>query len=243
MRSTSALFLVIVVFVACGSISKRQETKNYSVHKYISVIESVEDYEVVYTEDGHTLIYYNDSLGDFIVYYAKFDNNAGKYGYDRVKEKVVRAEMDSSLKTLKSISSVYGGAFCNKNDNTEYSIFYFDQQMKGHSIDLSMTLGEEYSKGTSKEQEVKHILSLLNVAYILSYSINEKNVSGWNNMTIALEPVQSLLTYDILKNDTIYDSKVKNHISKLKKTTDGLTRFNNLLREKYESQNTYINAG
>ena len=141
MKNIITLLLVIVMFAACGSKGKKQETKTYSVHKYISVVESVEGYDVAYTEDGHTLIYCNDSVGDFIVYYAKFDDNAGKHGYDRIKEKAVRAEMDSSLKTLKSISSIYGGAFCNRNDNTGYATFYFDEQMK--------TLKAKKSKRTS----------------------------------------------------------------------------------------------
>lgn len=239
MKNIIAQLLVIVMFAACGSNGKKQETKNYSPHKYIYVVESVEGYDVAYTEDGHTLIYSNDSVGDYIVYYAKFDDNAGKHGYDRVKEKAVRAEMDSSLKTLKSISSIYGGAFCKRNDNTGYAAFYFDEQMKGNSIDqIAVPLGDTQSEETSKEQEIKHILSLLNIAYILAQSINNNNASGWNNMALALESVQGIITYDVIKNDTVYDTIIKAHISKLAHSTEGLTQFYNVLWENYNSQNS-----
>lgn len=242
MKNAIPLLLVLFMFTACGSKGKKQETKNNSVHKYISLIENVVGYNVAYTEDGHTLVYSNDSVGDFIVYYAKFDDNAGKHGYDRVKEKVVRVEIDSSLKTLKSILSIYGGAFCNRNDNMGYAAFYYDEQMKGNSINqIAIPFDDEQSEEPSKEQEAKHILSLLNVAYILAHSINDKNVSGWNNMTLALEPVQDILTYDVIKNDTVYDPIIKAHISKLTNSTEGLTRFYNLLWENYNSQNTNTN--
>lgn len=242
MKNTITLLLAIVFFAACGSKGKKLETKNNSVHKYIYTIENVEGYDVAYTEDGHTLVYSNDSVGDFIVYYAKFDDNAGKHGYDRVKEKVVRAEIDSSLKTLKSISSIYGCAFCNRNDNTGYAAFYYDEQMKGNSIDqIAIPLDDAQFEETSKEQEAKHILSLLNVAYILAHSINDKNVSGWNNLALALEPVQNILTYDIMKNDMVYDPAIKAHISKLVSSTKGLTQYYNLLREKYIFQSIKIN--
>ncbi len=237
MKNTITLLLVMVMFATCGSKGKKQEAKTISVHKYIYIVENVEAYDVAYTEDGHTLIYRNDSVGNFIVYYAKFDDNAGKHGYDRVKEKAIRAEMDSSLKTLKSISSIYGGAFCKRNDNTGYAAFYFDEEMKGNSIDqIAIPLDDAQSEKTSKEQEIKHILSLLNVAYILAHSINDNNVSGWNNMALALEPVQDILTYDVIKNDTVYDPKIKAHISKLTNSAKGLTHFCNLLREKHISQ-------
>ena len=239
MKNIIVILLVIVMFSACGSKGKKQETNNISVHKYLSVVESVEGYDVAYTEDGHTLIYSNDSVGDYIVYYAKFDDNAGKHGYDRVKEKAVRAEMDSSLKTLKSISSIYGGAFCKRNDNTEYAAFYFDEQMKCNSIDhVAVPLDDTQYEETSKEQEIKYILSLLNVAYILAHSINDKSASGWNNMALALESVQGIITYDVIKNDTVCDTIIKAHISKLAHSTEGLTQFYNVLWENYNSQNS-----
>lgn len=241
MNNTITLLLVLVIFAACGSKVEKQETKNISVHKYISVVENVEGYDVAFTEDGHTLIYSNDSAGDFIVFYAKFDDNAGKHGYDRVKDKVVRVEMDSSLTIMKSISSIYGGAFCSRNDNTGYAAFYYDEQMKGNSIDqIAVSLDDTQSEETSKEQEIKHILSLLNVAYILAHSISDNNVSGWNNMALALESVQDIITYDIIKNDIIFDSIIKTHISKLANSKEGLSQFCNLLREKYNRQNNTI---
>lgn len=242
MKNTITLLLAIIVFAACGFKEKKQEIKKNSVHKYIYVVENVEGYDVAYTEEGHTLVYSNDSVGDFIVYYAKFDDNAGKHGYDRVKEKVVRAEIDSSLKTLKSISSIYGGAFCHRNENTGYAAFYYDEQMKGNCIDqIAIPLNDAQSEETSKEIETKHILSLLNVAFILAHSINDKNVSGWNNMSLALESVQDIFTYDVIKNDTVYAPIIKAHISKLTNSTEGLTRFYNLLWENYNSQNTNSN--
>jgi len=240
MKKTLTILLAIVFFAACGSKGKKLDNKS-SVHKYIAVVENVGGYNVAYTKDGHTIIYYNDSIGNFVAYYAKFDDSAGKYGYDRVKEKIVRTEIDFSLKTLKSIMSVYGGAFCFRNDITGYSAFYFDEQMNGNRIDqITAHLDDAQSNEAGKDQEIKRLISLLNVAYSLAHSINN-NVSGWNNMVLALESVKELTNYDIIKNDTVYDPKIKAHISKIINSTKGLTQFYDLLLEKYINQKSNTN--
>ena len=234
--------IIIVLIVSCSSRSNKYNTNYNNLARCITNIDNVDDFSVSFTEDGHTMIYSKDSIGNYIVYYVKYDDNAGKYGYDRIKDKVVRLEMDSSLKVLYSFVTIYGGAFCDVNSDMKYTVFYFDEQMNYNTIEkIEVPLDTAQLTEKSIEKKIRHILSLLNVANRIAFLINEKNVKGWHNIVSALEPSQKILDYDIAFSDTVLDPNVKEHISRVKNTTKGLTQFYNLLRENNNYQNKNAN--
>lgn len=90
--------ILTILLVVCGCKNRRSSPSVSSETRYyIGYTPNVNGYCTVYSEEGHTFIYEKDSIGDYIVYYAKFDDNAGKHGHDRIKDKVVRIVVNSSL--------------------------------------------------------------------------------------------------------------------------------------------------
>ena len=222
--------LLVTLFVSCGSRNKKERINGNAIPKYITMIENSRGgYNSAFTEDGHTVIYRSDSIGNYIVYYTKYDGNAGKYGYDRIKEKIVRVEMDSYLNGVNSFVAISGGVFCKKENNI-YSAYYFDEKMNGYNLKQIETPSESIRKD-EKGNDLKRILTLLGVAHKIAITINNSNVSGWNNIVSALEPSLNLVAYDVLKSDTVYDPIIKEHITRIVNSTEGLTQYHNLLQE------------
>ena len=63
---------------------------------------------MAYTEDGHTMLYANDSTGGYAVYYVKFENGAGRYGLKGIEARTIMFQMDYSLTSLKSYMGLSG---------------------------------------------------------------------------------------------------------------------------------------
>lgn len=233
MKKILVIFFSLIFIASCGSRHKKAIHGSISSPKYISVVENTDGFSSAYTEDGHTLIYKTDSNSNVVVYYAKFDDNAGKKGYDRVRDKVIRVEIDSSLNVIKSFVSVYGGALCKINCNNVYTLHYFDEQMNDKNIELPEYLLEKQAIDKRNiESKVKRLIEILTAAYNIAYNINDSNIGGWNYIVSALEPTQSIISYDIMTQETVNSPNVKEHIWKLNSTTKGLTQLYMLFLEK-----------
>lgn len=242
MKNILITFGILVLFVSCGSSGKKN-TYSTPVKKYITVVGNDNRNKVAYTEDGHIMIYEKDSVGNYIVYYVKFENGLGKYGLKGIEEKIIRAEVDSSLTILSSFLSVMGGSFCELDSLMGYKALYFDEKMKGDSIDLidvSADLG--MMNNNSEENVIKRLSVLLDIAYTIALAINEKNPRGWNSIVYALEPTQSLKTYEVLITNTIYDEKVKKRLPRVWGMNEELTSLNHYLREKKSEENERQNT-
>ncbi len=227
------LFLSLLFVASCGSKHKKEVQSSIVSPNYISVVENTNGFSSAYTEDGHTLIYKTDSNSNFIVYYAKFDDSAGKKGYDRVRDKAIRVEIDSSLNVIKSFVSVYGGALCKIDSNGVYTLHCFDEQLNANTIELpDCNLDKQPVDKGNIESKVKRITYILTNAYNVANNANKYNIGGWIYIVSALEPTQSITNYDILTQETIYAPNVKEHVSKLSSTTEGLTQLYLLFQEK-----------
>lgn len=225
----------VVLIVSCGSSGKKKVSGGNASERQITVVDNNNGGCVAYTEDGNAIVFDEDSTDNYIVYYAKFDIDAEKHGSDRYMEKLVRAEMDSSLSSLKSIITIYGGAFIAMDSVMGYNACYFDDQMIGDSVNnIEIPQNLEHSEITlsGRELKVRQILMLLNVAYQLARKINESNVSGWNNIVSILEPSLNIFSYDIVPSDTIYDNIVIGHVSKINSAKERFSQYYSLLREK-----------
>ena len=237
MRYFFIILLLLAFFVSCGSSGKKTDGYSNVPRKYITVVNDIDGCCAAYTDDGHTLLYSNDSVGNYIVYYLKYDDNTEKYGQDWNKDHIVRVEMDSSLNMTKSIISVYGGAFCEKNSDTGYNAYYFDENIKENSIDcIDVPSCYEQLDVTGEYRIIKRIFELLNDACIIAHSIDNKSASGWYNIVSALEPTQIILNYDVIVQDTICDPVIYEHISKIEKVTERFTCYYFMLQEKMISQ-------
>ena len=111
MKKLVLLSISFALLISCGSSTTKKTVQNLASRKYITVVDKKDGFSSAYTEYGHTMIYGKDSIDNYIVYFAKFDNNAGKYENRIIKEKIVRIELDSSLSILKSFITISGGAF------------------------------------------------------------------------------------------------------------------------------------
>lgn len=223
MRYYFVTLLLFVFFVSCGSSSKKYNVYNNNPKKYITVVNDFDGYCAAYTDDGHTMIYTNDSVCNNIVYYAKNENNTGEDGLRFIDEKIVRVEIDSSLTTLKSILSFSGGAFCEMKD-MGYNVYYFDEQMKGAlKEDMEVHDYYEISEDTSEEYKINKIIALLNVACEIAHAISDTNVRGWNNIFMALEPIQNISNHDIIISNTVYDPRTEKCILRMLCMAEALT--------------------
>lgn len=232
------ILFALLQFVSCDSKDRTQNANNNVILKYIYVVENVNGYGVAYTEDCHTMLYRRDSIDNYIVYYTKSDERMAKKGHEKIADNIVRIEMNSSLKSLISILSIHGGAFCKMNNSQEYDVFYFDEQMIGYSLKQpDISHNSILPENEEKENEIKQILILLNLAYEVALSINNENACGWNYIVSALEPSLEIMNYEVLTNDTIYDRKIKSQIPKILNATEGLTNHCYFLRGKLNSQN------
>ena len=233
MKKILVIFFLLIFIASCGSRQKKAVHSSISSPKYISVVENTDGFSSAYTEDGHTLIYKTDPNSNVVVYYAKFDDNAGKKGYDRVRDKAIRVEIDSSLNVIKSFVSVYGGALCKINCNDVYTLHCFDEQMNDKNMELpELYIDKQTVVKGNVELKVKRIIEILATAYNIANNINGSNKGGWNYIVSALEPTQSITNYDIMTQETVYSPNVKEHISKLNSTTEGLTQLYMLFQEK-----------
>lgn len=233
MKKIHLLFFLLLFVASCGSKRKKEVQSSIVCPNYISVVENTDGFSSAYTEDGHTLIFKTDPKGTFIVYYAKFDDSAGKHGYDRIRDKAIRVEIDSSLNNLISFVSIYGGASCKINSNDVYTLHCFDKQLNENYIEqLEFPLDTQTTDNGNIESKVKRIIYILTITYNVANSINKYNISGWNYIVSALEPTLSITNYNILVQKTIYAQKVKEHVSKLSCTTEGLTQLFLLFLEK-----------
>lgn len=227
---------VVVLCSACNSTGK--QSKNMSTKKYISVVKNVDGYNVAYTEDGHILLYNNDSIGNYTVYYVKFENDAGKYGLKSIGAMIVRAEMDATLTKLNSFHTVQKGTFCIFDIFMGYKVFFFDEHLNWDSIEnLSVPLDCTQVEEMVAEQEVKHISNLLKNAFFIAQSINSANHGGWEDMVYALRSTLDLPTYDIAVCTNIYDKRVLRRLPKLQSLIEKLRLFRRMLQKRMIIQN------
>ena len=233
MKNLSLICIILtIVLVVCGcnnrksSPSVSSETRNY-----IGYTLNVNGYCSVYSEDGHTFIYEKDSIGDYIVYYAKFDDNAGKHGHDRIKDKVVRIVVNNSLDRVLSISSICCGIFIEKYSEDRYKALCVDEHMNVNIIDdTEISYGQNKSTGPNIiESEIQKIISLLSIATRIVYSINTNSSICWNNMALALEPIQNILSRDIIQYETIVNPKIQKHVLRIEETKNPLSVYHYML--------------
>lgn len=233
MKNKIATLLLSALFISCGSSTGNKNSYNNVVKKHIYYVENVEAYNVAYTDEGHIMIYFNDSVGNNIVYFVKFENGAGKYGLKGIEEKIIRVEIDSSLTSLNSFVSVIGGAFYEANNSQGYDLYCFDEELKGITIE-QIGISTDYEKiEEAKEDNVRRITELLNVAYKIACFVNDNKVRGWGNIVYALESTQDLLTYDAIMRNTL-DEKEKKHIHRIWGMNEELTQLYKYLRKKKE---------
>ena len=235
-KSLISILGLLVLCCACNYTGK--SSTNRTAKKYINVIENVNGYNVAYTEDGHTMLYTNDSAGNYSVFYVKFENGAGKYGLKGIEEKIVRAEMDATMTTLNSFVTVQGGAFCKVDSIMKYSVCYFDEHLNCDSLaEIMESVELNQMEGMRVEQEVRRISELLNIAHNIALSINKNDPRGWNNIVYALESTQELINFDVIVISDVYDQRVQKRLPRIHNIAIELTEFYKTLREKMITQN------
>lgn len=235
MKKFLVLFFSLIFIASCGAKHKKEVHSSIVISDYISVVENTEGSTSAYTKDGHTLICETDSNGTFVVYYAKFDDNAGKKGYDRVRDKAIRVEIDSSLNYVKGLASVYGGVVCKIDSNGIYQLHYFDEHQKDNNMEFpEIIINKQAVDKESTVSIVERILSILPAVYDIAYKVYESNIGGWSYIASALEPTQNISNFNVLIQETVHTQKAKEHISRLSSTKKVLTQLY-LLYQKQDS--------
>lgn len=227
-KSLICVTFALALLASCGGTKKDNRSNFISKSNYINVIpNSSNDSISMYTDDNHIFLYTTDSIGDYVVFYAKFDGNTpGRY--DMIKDKIVRVQLDSSLQMVKSITSIHGGVFCSKDDNL-YKMDCFDEQLQIYKYkDLNIqnnTRPESVPKESEEFHEAYYILTQLMSAYNISCVINDNGVNGWYYIKAALEPIRKLEQYDFVTSKKIYNNKSQRYLIKMKLATEGLDMF------------------
>lgn len=233
-KSLISIIIALALLASCGGRPKNNTPNSISKSNYINVIpNSSNDSVSMYTDDGHIFLYTTDSIGDYVVFYAKFDCNTPSR-YDMIKDKIVRVQLDSSLQKVKSITSIHGGAFCSTDDNLS-KIDCIDEQLQLHKYKDLNNLNNNNQESITKESEEFHesycILARLKFAYKISCVMNDDGANGWYNIQTALEPIHQLEQFDFLKSERIYNNKCQRYLNKMKLATEGLDQFCNQLQD------------
>lgn len=229
MKGLFVALICSIIICSCNT-NKSKENKNTdyknSGYKYLtSVVSNANDSVVLYTDDGHILSYSTDSLGNYIVNYTKFDYNAG--GYETIKDKLVRVELDPSLKFIKSIVSVHGVSLCFEDDGM-YDVTLYDEQMHQDQLN-DINVRSQIDDYTDTSNIAKIIIMQLVNAYDISHYIYTNKENGWYSVSSALEPICFLSDYEIIEQEMVYDQKVKDRLPRFTKAAEGLTYFCNTL--------------
>lgn len=240
MKTEIVILLILVFLCSCGTSGRKNEGHNNRIKKHLFVVENEDEYNVAYTEEGHTMIYLNDSVGNNIVYFVKFENGAGKYGLKGIEEKIIRVELDSSFTQLKSFLCVTGGTFLETDGSHALRAYFFDEQLNVDSLEIINVLENHILPDNSNEMEdnigMKRIVDFLNNAYSIAHTISEQKVRGWDNIAYALESVKTLQDYDVIMSNDIYDEKVKKRTPRVLGMNEELTSLNIFMREKLNNK-------
>lgn len=238
-KSLISILGLLVLCCACNNTGKSLTSR--VVKKHINVVTNVNGYNVAYTEDGHTMLYVNDSTGNYFVFYVKFENGAGKYGLKGIETKTIMFQLDSTLSSIKSLVSFQGGSFCEIDSLTGCKAYFIDEQLKVDSL-VNIDVPVDYTriKGIETEQEVKRISELLNVAYSIALSISKNNQRGWNDVVYALESAYELQAFDVMVISDVYDQRVQKRLPILHNIAKELTYFHITLQEKIINRNKNI---
>ena len=226
------LFLnALILLLSCSYSSKKANSVSSHGKPLLTLVENHNGYHVAYTDDGHFVVYGEDSTGSVIAYYTKFAEADKNYTDNRYKEKMVRVEIDSSLVTLKSLVTIYGGAFFELSPLPGYKVIYFDEQMKSDSI-LSVEIPTDagHSDDVAEFVAIKQILLQLNVAYQLAIIVNGNKASGWEDIVSLLAPSQNLLTYSIASSDSVYNPIAMERMLRISSATERFLQYAELLR-------------
>ena len=214
MKSPFIVFICSLIICSCNSNkSKNNKDTNYQKPEYktLTVIRTnMNDSVIMHTDDGHILSYSTDSAGNHIVNFAKFNYNAG--GYERIRDILVRVELDTSMQYIKSIVSVHGVALCFEEEGM-YNVIYYDKHM--HQKELNYI--------------AKNIIKQLINAYDISLYISANNEDGWYSICSSLEPVCVLSNFDYIEQDEVYNQKVKDRLPRIINAAERLTHFCNAL--------------
>lgn len=223
------LLTFIIVSVSCNLKLKKQERHSYSKSNYIMFVENIKGYNIAYTEDGHTLLYRRDSLHNYIVYYAKIDENARRLGYDRMRDRIVRIEIDSTLCIPKSNVSIYGGVFWEQDTIQGYNTFLIDKQMNTNKIShLKINIEKSSYPELNEVHKVRRMIYILNKIYEFA-SINNIS-SAWSNLFLILAPVHSILENEIIEDGVIKNPEIIDHISATIEISEKLNKYYILLK-------------
>lgn len=226
------LFSFLLLSCYSGEKAKNQHTTNAEKKYIYTVISSDSTYSVTFTENGHTLIFKKDLKSDngYIAYYVKFDDNAGKY--DNAKQKVVRLDLDSSLNSIKSILTVNGIAICEKDENDNYKISYYDESKKVRQINnifIHPDLLDNAFDGKNGNIG-KRIFEMLVVAHELCLSISKDANNSWSINEYALQEALKIEEYDNIVVDNLYDINAQNHYERTCRMAKDLSRLYNVLQ-------------
>lgn len=196
---------LFIVFCSCNRSNSKSNNARMPIHNYkcLEVVRNAnKDSTIIYSNEGHTIMYTTDSIGNYVVYYAKHEIN-GNSKYDMIRDKIVRVELDSNLQYINSIVSIHGSAFC-ITKRKEPLIYCFDEQMNPFRI---TNIVIEPNEDRKKDAIVQQVVEQLNNALYIATSMNNNNINGWAYIQTALESVKQIQGSDFVEQNEILDPK------------------------------------
>ncbi len=220
------LVYAFLFFVLCSCNRSNSNSNNTKtpIHtydcKYLEVVKNAnKDSTIIYSNEGHTIMYTTDSIGDYVIYYAKYEVN-GSSRFDMIRDKIVRIELDPDLQHINSIISIHGSAFC-LTKSKDQLIYCFDEQMNPFRIKNIVIESNEDKKNRDRKKDtvVQLIVEQLNNALYIATSMNNNNINGWAYIQTALESVKQIRGSDFIEQKEILNPKTK--LYKIKFTQAG----------------------
>lgn len=218
------IIMILPLLLSChsgnsGKVSKHAELNCERLIYVENVLRDSISYNALYN-DSNIFLYCTNSTGEIIVYYAKFDKDAGRY--NRLGDRLVRIEMDTTASVIKSIVSIHGGCICYYDSMNVCNIHYFDEQIT-HRILKIEDCSRYIDNNVPDNHREKRILKMMLITCNISEDIFKNNANGWQDIYSALIPLKDIQSYDIEHYDEIVNPYICKQIKKIYDTTDKLT--------------------
>lgn len=192
-------FFVLIIFIVLQSscISRRghkaDDNNSYTSRDLYSYRTYVNNYEIVYDDDGCIAVSVVDSLGRSQTTFAKLDNVPGEY--QRIKDKIISVYWQNQIE---SIISYHSGVILNSE-----RVVCYDDYLKFH-------LCEQSNLSAEANIDVTHSNIMLQVMAQTEKIVNNSytSIEGWENLKKTISRTYDLHNKDIIEIDSIDNPNV-----------------------------------
>lgn len=190
---TSLFFIWLLVLCTFESCKNSKTNRSLPSSTYTRVYYSchvIEDYNMLYSDNGFALIYHNDSIGNFHVCVG-FSQKGDTLNY---QNKTVFIETDSKLCSPTVVAYRNNIVFAEKKtDAGEYVVRDFDKASHRYkTTDMFVDQNISACVSSTENEELKKILTNISISTVILENLCLSNGNNWQNAIQILRHIHDL---------------------------------------------------